>query len=42
MLEPRLYGAAPLRQPEDAAASAVEAFLMIYEGGRKPEIGVGD
>jgi AcrR family transcriptional regulator len=30
MLEPRLYGAAPLRTVEDAATSAVDAFLKIY------------
>ncbi len=30
VLEPCLYGAAPLREIEQAAASAVEAFLTIY------------
>jgi AcrR family transcriptional regulator len=31
MLEPCLYGAVPLRKIEDAASSAVAAFLMIYK-----------
>jgi hypothetical protein len=31
MLEPCLFGAAPLRKIEEAVASAVEAFLMIYD-----------
>jgi AcrR family transcriptional regulator len=31
MLEPCLFGAAPLRKIEDAVASAVEAFMIIYD-----------